>query len=82
MSLGLDRRLRNGLNGGQMCAFYAGRDTCEGDSGGPLQILDDYKVSTVVGITSFGLSCGANVPSVYARVSFYLEWIESIVWPS
>lgn len=82
VSIGLDRRLRNGLNSGQLCAFLATKDTCEGDSGGPLQLMDEYKVSTVVGITSFGLSCGANVPSVYARVAFYLDWIENTVWPS
>ncbi|KAJ8961845.1 hypothetical protein NQ318_021462 [Aromia moschata] len=37
----------------------------------------------VVGITSFGKSCGLekDLPGVYTRVSGYIEWIEGIVWP-
>ncbi|XP_015112762.1 serine protease snake [Diachasma alloeum] len=60
------------------------RDTCNGDSGGPLQI---YNVETcmhvIVGITSFGKLCGTpDFPGVYTRVAYYLDWIESIVWPA
>lgn len=53
----------------------------QGDSGGPIQIVTDDGVSTVVGITSFGISCGSALPSVYTRVAFYINWIESIAWP-
>jgi secreted trypsin-like serine protease len=54
-----------------------------GDSGGPLQIKDSFngeKFYTVVGVTSFGASCGSQIPGVYTRVSEYLQWIEDIVW--
>jgi len=54
----------------------------QGDSGGPLQILvkDPYCMYRVAGITSFGVKCGQN-PSVYTRVTDFLEWIEDKVWP-
>ncbi|KAH0819321.1 hypothetical protein GEV33_003471 [Tenebrio molitor] len=69
----------------QLCAGHPeGKDTCPGDSGGPLQ----YKVSAdrdyfiVVGITSVGRACGLeNSVGVYTRVSPYIGWIENIVWP-
>ncbi|XP_061387570.1 serine protease snake-like [Musca vetustissima] len=59
------------------------RDTCQGDSGGPLileKITGSYKRAYVVGVTSFGLGCAGEPPSIYTRVSSYLDWIESIVW--
>lgn len=57
------------------------RDTCQGDSGGPL-IMEFGKTSYVVGVTSFGLGCAGEPPSIYTRVSSYIDWIEKIVWPS
>ncbi|XP_023310072.1 venom protease-like [Anoplophora glabripennis] len=64
------------------------QDTCQGDSGGPLQIRVQnrrgwYNYYNIVGITSFGKACGiSRTPGVYTRVYNYLQWIESIVWPS
>lgn len=56
-------------------------DTCEGDSGGPLQIYEIGKsLSTLVGVTSTGILCGSKYPGIYTRVSSYIDWIESIVW--
>ncbi|XP_072388400.1 venom protease-like [Diabrotica undecimpunctata] len=81
--------LSHGVDGDTMiCAGgEIGVDTCEGDSGGPLQVKNDYKYGNgkgfrIVGITSFGKACGiTNSPSIYTRVSYYVDWIESIVWP-
>ncbi|XP_011633446.1 serine protease snake-like [Pogonomyrmex barbatus] len=59
-------------------------DTCEGDSGGPLQIIHPQNdcLFQVIGITSFGQACGiGDTPGVYTKVSPYLSWIESYVWP-
>ncbi|XP_017889819.1 serine protease snake-like [Ceratina calcarata] len=59
-------------------------DTCQGDSGGPLQVIHPKNpcLFQVLGITSFGKGCAfINTPGVYTRVSHYLNWIESIVWP-
>ncbi|KAG5675566.1 hypothetical protein PVAND_005460 [Polypedilum vanderplanki] len=61
-------------------------DTCNGDSGGPLQIYhsDVYCMYKIIGITSFGHAyCGfPGVPAIYTKVYHYLDWIESIVWPN
>ncbi|XP_026728799.1 serine protease snake-like [Trichoplusia ni] len=81
------RHLRHGYNHTtQMC--YGNReivrDTCEGDSGGPLQVesLVARCVYSIIGVTSTGKACGFTSNSgVYTRVIHYLPWIESIVWP-
>ncbi|EDV43928.1 uncharacterized protein Dana_GF16274 [Drosophila ananassae] len=54
------------------------RDTCNGDSGGPLLMYhkDFPCMYNVIGITSAGLSCGTpGIPGVYTRVFPYLDWI-------
>ncbi|XP_047039296.1 serine protease snake-like isoform X1 [Helicoverpa zea] len=60
------------------------KDTCEGDSGGPLQIANDVLSCAydIIGVTSYGRQCGVTAGSgIYTRVYHYLPWIESIVWP-
>ncbi|XP_070509267.1 trypsin-1-like [Chironomus tepperi] len=61
------------------------KDSCNGDSGGPLLVSNANKVSctyTQIGIVSFGLNkCGTiGFPGVYVNVYNYLDWIEGIVW--
>ncbi|KAK2158570.1 hypothetical protein LSH36_167g04029 [Paralvinella palmiformis] len=53
-----------------------GRDSCSGDSGGPLICqLSDQKWY-LVGIVSFGNDCALpNFPGVYTRISKYITWI-------
>ncbi|KAJ3665167.1 hypothetical protein Zmor_000677 [Zophobas morio] len=72
-----------------ICAGDAsGRDTCPGDSGGPLYFQRECGSScdilphfVVVGVTSFGKGCGSEHSiGVYTRVSSYVPWIEKIVW--
>lgn len=61
----------------QLCAGYAeGQiDTCAGDSGGPLYIVEDGRVIQV-GITSFGNGCGQeNFYGIYTNVSHYIPWL-------
>ncbi|EDS26178.1 neurotrypsin [Culex quinquefasciatus] len=73
-----DRKLRSGLQEQHICAVDEKMDTCEGDSGGPLQVklLHNSRMSPfLVGVTSFGITCGASHPGVYTRVSFYHDWI-------
>ncbi|XP_011251548.2 serine protease snake-like [Camponotus floridanus] len=67
----------------QICAGEVGRDTCQGDSGGPLVIFnkDHDCMYNIIGITSFGRSCGSNIPGVYTRVYYYIPWIERVAWP-
>ena len=61
-----------------------GRDTCIGDSGGPLmkKVEEDYQTNWYLfGITSYGpYKCGSEGrPSIYTKVSAYMDWIQSIV---
>lgn len=56
------------------------KDTCAGDSGGPL-FYSDKNIDVVIGLTSIGHGCGKrNRAAAYTRVSFYIDWIESVVW--
>lgn len=75
--------LRNGISESQSCAYdpQSRNDACQGDSGGPLQTFSSPAIGKVVGVVSFGISCGTILPGVYTRVAYYLDWIESIVWP-
>lgn len=78
------KALRNGISENQYCAWDRNRtkNSCEGDSGGPLQVLSSgLNVAKVVGVISFGVSCGTALLSIYTRVASYVDWIESIVWP-
>jgi len=53
-------------------ASSPGKDSCNGDSGGPI-----VKDKVQVGIVSFGEGCARrNFPGVYTRVSAYADWIE------
>lgn len=60
----------------------------QGDSGGPLLIFSTQTecsrvpMYTQIGITSVGdQECGkAGTPAVYTRVSYFIPWIEKIVW--
>ncbi|XP_058823601.1 CLIP domain-containing serine protease B4-like isoform X1 [Topomyia yanbarensis] len=63
----------------QMCAGgVRGKDTCSGDSGGPLmkRIKSNW---FLFGIVSFGPNkCGTkDVPGVYTNVAKYIDWIEN-----
>ncbi|XP_055609293.1 CLIP domain-containing serine protease B4-like [Uranotaenia lowii] len=62
----------------QICAGGDhGKDTCSGDSGGPLMLRDGYNFF-LYGVVSFGPSkCGiAGVPGVYTNVPKYIDWIK------
>ncbi|XP_031617181.1 serine protease persephone-like [Contarinia nasturtii] len=80
---------RDGLDDGQYCAHDLDgqdpfiKDACQGDSGGPLAHIpnNDPNEATIVGIVSFGHSCGLKLPGIYTRVAHYIPWIQSIVWP-
>ena len=54
-----------------------GKDTCRGDSGGPLYIMSPYGEYYLLGATSRGVrgprECGNG--GIYVRVDQYLDWI-------
>jgi len=66
------------LTTNHICAGQGNTDTCAGDSGGPM-VSDRFRNRwSVIGITSYGVSCAdSNFPGVYTRVDKYLDWISS-----
>lgn len=81
-----NRKLPQGIIDSQICvgSLRGSQDTCQGDSGGPLEIVTDQKGCTfhLIGVTSLGAACGLGSPSIYTRVSSYIDWIETTVWGS
>jgi secreted trypsin-like serine protease len=66
----------------QICAGYPNRDTCPGDSGGPLFEITDcckYPGTILYGITSVGIGCEYIDISLYTKISYYYEWILSVI---
>lgn len=55
------------------------RSVCplQGDSGGPLAQVNENDEPVIVGIVSWGMyPCGSvGAPSVYTRVSSFVDWI-------
>ncbi|KAJ8674406.1 hypothetical protein QAD02_005668 [Eretmocerus hayati] len=74
------RNIKTELNTGQICyGGDAGKDSCAGDSGGPLMEIRDGR-AYLVGIVSlsFSESCGLkDVPSIYVKVFDYILWMDS-----
>ncbi|CAH0400085.1 unnamed protein product [Chilo suppressalis] len=53
-----------------------GVGACRGDSGGPLVVTRNNR-RILIGATSFGsaLGCTANLPSVFARITYFIDFI-------
>ncbi|XP_077967718.1 trypsin-like [Styela clava] len=67
-------------NSTKFCAGgHPGKDTCDGDSGGPLLCRDNNGKFNLHGITSYGPTpCGqSGLPGIYTQVSGYRDWIDS-----
>uniref|UniRef100_A0A3Q3VZ74 pancreatic elastase n=1 Tax=Mola mola TaxID=94237 RepID=A0A3Q3VZ74_MOLML len=63
-----------------VCGGGGAEAGCNGDSGGPLNCLVDGKYY-VHGIASFVSGYGCNTPkkpTVFSRVSAYIEWMDSV----
>lgn len=51
---------------------------CSGDSGGPL-VASNGVHDAVIGIVSYGPHCSTAYPSVYTRVSWFVDWIRAAI---
>ncbi len=68
------------LTNAVICAGEAGKDSCHGDSGGPLFAKLAGSKSVQLGVVSFGDGCGKpNAPGVYTDVVAHLEWIQKTI---
>ncbi|XP_003746734.1 coagulation factor XII [Galendromus occidentalis] len=70
------------FNDNYLCAgsLQGDRDTCRGDSGGPLMLLNEKGRYTVIGVTSFGRRCAEKgYPGSYTRVAKYSDWIQTVL---
>lgn len=54
-----------------VCAFEVGKDSCLGDSGGPLTAH-----GKLYGIVSWGRGCATHFPGVYTSVVAFSDWIK------
>ena len=58
-----------------LCVIKSGSSACQGDSGGPLacKVNNEWKLA---GATSFVFGeCMTEAPSVYTRISYFVNWI-------
>lgn len=65
-----------------MCAGFndGGKDSCEGDSGGPLMVQRSNGHWVLAGTVSHGIKCAEpNLPGVYMRTTAYRLWIDNII---
>ncbi|XP_038206940.1 CLIP domain-containing serine protease 14D-like isoform X2 [Zerene cesonia] len=70
----------------QICAGERFRDSCRGDSGGPLMLEDEYGDTmrfVQFGIVSYGtrFKCGSSTPGTYTDVRKYVDWILETIEP-
>ncbi|CAL1268238.1 unnamed protein product [Larinioides sclopetarius] len=79
---GFRNQFNQGISEGILCAAFmeGDKDTCAGDSGGPLMFLHGDDRWYLVGVVSFGISCAEpGFPAGYTRVTEYLDWIRSSI---
>jgi len=68
-----------GITKHMLCAGQKGKDSCSGDSGGPMQIASGSSWMQI-GVVSWGIGCGkSHYPGVYARITELRDWIDKIV---
>jgi len=81
------RKAKDGLrNATQICARkgFEFKEACTIEGGSPLLLNNEvvYCTHLIIGIHSIGGSCYlSEEPSIYTRVSAFIPWIESVVWP-
>ena len=63
-----------------ICAQAAGRDACNGNSGGPLAVLGQDGSYSQIGVVSWGKGCARQgYPGVYTRLTALLPWLTQTI---
>ncbi|XP_017847969.1 CLIP domain-containing serine protease 14D-like [Drosophila busckii] len=71
----------------QICAIPIKSKICAGNSGNPVFQTHSKSIDRsyqIVGIISQGVPCyfGIEMHSLLTNISYYLDWIEKVVWPN
>lgn len=68
-----------GIESHMLCAGQKGKDSCNGDSGGPM-VMGTGSTWSQIGVVSWGIGCGkSHYPGVYTRVTVVRDWIDRIL---
>ncbi|KAG7379737.1 hypothetical protein PHYPSEUDO_008231 [Phytophthora pseudosyringae] len=69
-----NKKYRNRVTEGMLCAGNGnGKDSCNGDSGGPLLAND-----VLIGLVSWGGKCGTKA-GVYTRLTYVMDYINDVL---
>jgi len=69
-----------GITSHMLCASEEDKDSCSGDSGGPLFECPYGGSCEQIGIVSWGIGCAKQqYPGVYTRVTEMMPWIKRII---
>uniref|UniRef100_A0AB38ZEQ5 Venom S1 protease with CUB domain 12 n=1 Tax=Oncocephalus sp. TaxID=2944721 RepID=A0AB38ZEQ5_9HEMI len=64
----------------KVCYHSKTSDGCQGDSGGPLVWVDpETNRYTQISLVSYSHACGHESPSVSVEVSYFYNWIQSVI---
>ncbi len=67
-----------GIKDHMLCAGKQGKDSCSGDSGGPM-VIGRGNIWEQIGVVSWGIGCGkAHYPGVYTRTTHMRDWINKV----
>ena len=70
----------DGVGKTKLCTLDHGQAaTCSGgDSGGALTMMENERTA-IIGVTSYGMICGSQIPAIYAKITKEVtNWIKSV----